>query len=288
MQMPKIIIIGKGPAGISCALYTTRAGIETVIIGKGTGALGKAEKIENYYGFSSPVSGEELSVSGVEQAKRLGAVFIEEEVVGLGYDGGFTVKTDGGEYRADSVVIATGSPRKTPKIKGIAEFEGRGVSYCAVCDAFFYRGKKVCVLGSGEYAVSEVNELKPVVGGVTLLTNGEEPSADIPEGVEVIKTPILELTGSDRLEKIAFKDGTEIAADGVFVALGTAGSADLARKLGVFTDGNRISVSENMSTNIPGLFAAGDCTGGMLQIAKAVYEGAAAGTEAVKFLRGGK
>ncbi len=286
--MPKIIIIGKGPAGVSAALYTTRAGIETVIIGKGTGSLGRAEKIENYYGFSAPVSGEELSDNGVEQAKRLGAVFIEEEVVGIGYDGGFAVRTDGGEYRADSVILATGSPRKAPKIKGIAEFEGRGVSYCAVCDAFFYRGKAVCVLGSGEYAVSEVNELKPVVGSVTLLTNGEEPSAAIPDGVDVIKKPVAEFKGGDRLERIVFKDGAEIAADGVFIALGTAGSADLARKLGVFTDGNRISVSENMSTNIPGLFAAGDCTGGMLQIAKAVYEGAAAGTEAVKFLRGGK
>lgn len=286
--MPKIIIIGKGPAGISCALYTARAGIETLIIAKGEGALGKAEKIENYYGIAAPLSGEELSASGIAQAKRLGVQFIEEEVVGINYLGIFVVKTEAGEYPADSIVIATGSPRKAPKIKGLAELEGRGVSYCAVCDAFFYRGKNVCVLGSGEYAVSEAEELKPVVASVTLLTDGAEPTAELPEGVKIIKTPIAELSGEERIEKVVFKDGTSFEAEGLFVAYGTAGSAELARKLGVFTEGNKITVSENMATNIPGLFAAGDCTGGMLQVAKAVYEGAKAGTEAVKYLRGGK
>lgn len=286
--MPKIIIVGKGPAGISCALYTARAGIETMIIAKGTGALEKAEKIENYYGIPSPVSGTELSNSGVAQAKRLGVQFIDEEVVGINYLGSFVVKTESGEYSADSLVIATGSPRKTPKIKGLLELEGRGVSYCAVCDAFFYRKKNVCVLGSGEYAVSEVQELKPVVSSVTLLTDGAEPTAAVPEDVTVIKTPIAELVGEERIEKVLFKDGSELPIDGLFVAYGTAGSADLARKLGVFTEGNKITVSEGMATNIPGLFAAGDCTGGMLQVAKAVYEGAKAGTEAVKYLRGGK
>ncbi len=286
--MPTVIIIGKGPAGVSCALYTVRAGIETIIIGNGHGALGKAEKIENYYGFQAPLSGEELAGSGVDQAKRLGVKFIEEEVVGIGYDGLFSVRTDKGEYRADSVVIATGSPRKTVNIKGVQEFEGRGVSYCAVCDAFFYRGRNVCVLGSGEYAVNEANELLHVAGKVSILTNGSELKGEAPEGAEIITKPVAELKGSDRLESVLFSDGTEIPAEGVFIAYGTAGSADLAKKLGVFTEGNKIIVSDNMSTNVPGLFAAGDCTGGMLQVAKAVYEGALAGTEAVKFLRSGK
>lgn len=286
--MSKVIIIGKGPAGISCAIYTSRAGIETVIIGNGAGSLGKAEKIENYYGFSAPISGAELSETGIEQARRLGAQIISEEVVGMGYDGAFTVKTHSGEYRADSVVIATGSPRKTPKIKGIEEFEGRGISYCAVCDAFFYRGKNICVLGSGEYAINEASELLPVVGKVTILTNGDELTGEAPEGVEVVKNPVSELRGGDRLESVLFKDGSEIATDGIFIAYGTAGSADLARKLGVFTEGNKISVNADMETNIPGLFAAGDCTGGALQVAKAVYEGAAAGMAAIKYLREGK
>ncbi len=186
------------------------------------------------------------------------------------------------------VILATGAPRKSPNLPGVKELEGRGVSYCAVCDAFFYRGKNVCVLGSGEYAVSEAEELKPVAASVTLLTDGAEPTAGVPEGVKIIKTPIAELAGEDRIEKVVFKDASSFPADGLFVAYGTAGSAELARKLGVFTEGNRITVSENMATNIPGLFAAGDCTGGMLQVAKAVYEGAKAGTEAVKYLRGGK
>jgi len=286
--MSRLIVIGKGPAGISCALYTARAGIETTIIGNDIGSLAKAEKIENYYGFAEPISGAELSANGIAQAKRLGVEIISEEVVGLGYDGAFSVKTQNGEYRAESVVIATGSPRKTPRIKGIEEFEGRGVSYCAVCDGFFYRGKSVCVLGSGKYAISEARELLPIVGSVTILTNGEELAGEPPEGVEVIKRAVSELRGGERLESILFKDGSEIKTDGLFVAYGTAGSADLARKLGVFTEGNKIIVNEDMETNIPGLFAAGDCTGGMAQVAKAVYEGARAGMSAIKYLRGGK
>jgi len=286
--MSKVIVIGKGPAGVSCAIYTARAGIDTTIIGNDIGSLSKAEMIENYYGFPAPIPGAELSANGIAQAERLGAKIISEEVVGLGYDGAFTVKTQNGEYRADSVVIATGSPRKKPKIKGLEEFEGRGVSYCAVCDGFFYRGKSVCVLGSGEYAVNEAKELLPIAAGVTILTNGEELAGRAPEGVEIVDRLVSELRGGERLESILFKDGSEIKADGVFVAYGTAGSADLARKLGVFTEGNKIIVNEEMETNIPGLFAAGDCTGGMMQVAKAVYEGARAGMSVIKYLRGGK
>ncbi|HHU06041.1 MAG TPA: NAD(P)/FAD-dependent oxidoreductase [Clostridiales bacterium] len=286
--MSKVIVIGKGPAGVSCAIYTARAGIDTTIIGNDIGSLGKAEMIENYYGFAEPISGAELSAKGIAQAERLGVRIISEEVVGMGYDGAFSVKTQSGEYRADSVVIATGSPRKTPKIKGIEEFEGLGVSYCAVCDGFFYRGKSVCVLGSGEYALNEARELIPIAHQVTILTNGEELAGRAPEGVEVIEKLVSELRGGDRLDGVLFKDGSEINADGVFIAYGTAGSADLARKLGVFTEGNKILVNEEMETNIPGLFAAGDCTGGMMQVAKAVYEGARAGMAAIKYLRGGK
>ena len=284
--MEKVIIIGAGPAGISASLYTQRAGIDTLVINNGPGALSKAEKIENYYGFSEPISGAELFDNGIKQAERLGVRFIEEEVVGLGFAESLQVVTDKNIYDTNAIILTTGSPRKAPPVKGLAEFEGMGISYCAVCDAFFNRGKDVAVLGSGQYALNEVKEIKPVANSVTLLTNGEEPTAEFPEDVKIIKTPIKQLTGGDRLETVEFEDGSTLDVFSIFVAYGTAGSADMAKKLGIITDGNKIVVDENMATNVPGVYAAGDCTGGMLQVASAVYEGAQAGTSAVKFLRG--
>lgn len=284
--MSNILIIGNGPAGISAAIYCARSGIKTTVIGKDSGALGKADKVENYYGFENPISGPELVQTGIAQAKRLGAEIIEDEVVGLGYNGKLTAKSLNSEYSADCIIIATGSSRTAPKIKGLEEFEGKGVSYCAVCDAFFYKGKDVAVLGCCEYALSEATELMPIANSVKIVTNGVDPIDTIPDSIPVITTPIAQFNGSDGvLSGISFEDGSSIDVSGIFIAVGTAGSTDLARKLGAETSRNKIIVDEKMSTNIPGLFAAGDCTGGMWQIAKAVCEGAKAGTEAVKYIR---
>ena len=283
--MSNVIIIGNGPAGISTALYTTRAGIDTTIIGKDYGALGKASEIENYYGFKQPISGKDLIKDGIAQAKRLGVKIISDEVLGISYTDKLVVLTKEKEYSADSVVIATGSARSTPPIKGLKEFEGHGVSYCAICDAFFYKGKDVAVLGNGEYALHEALELLPTSNSVTLLTNGKQPSTMIPDKIKVNIKSIEAFEGSDILKTILFKDGSSLRISGVFVAVGVAGSTDLAKKLGAGTEKNKIIIDENMATNIPGLFAAGDCTGGLLQISKAVYEGAKAGTEVIKYLR---
>ena len=183
------------------------------------------------------------------------------------------------------MILATGSPRNTPRIPGLSEHEGMGVSYCAVCDAFFYRGKNVAVLGEGEYALHEVRDLLPVVRSVTLVTNGKTPTIEIPDGVQLDTREIAAIEGEGVVERIRFKNGAALPVAGVFVAHGVAGSAELARKIGALTDGNRIIVDPTMATNIPGLYAAGDCTGGMLQISKAVYEGALAGTAVIKASR---
>ena len=283
--MTNVIIIGNGPAGISTALYTTRAGINTKIIGKDHGALGKASEIENYYGFSQPISGQKLISEGIEGARRLGAEIIPDEVLGISYGDKLTVITKSGDYEADSVVIATGTSRMTPNIKGLKEYEGHGVSYCAVCDAFFYRGKDVAVLGNGNYALHEALELLPTSNPVTILTNGKEPDFEIPKNINVITTIIDSIDGEGVVEKVHFQNGESIQVSGLFVAIGVAGSTDLAKKIGAETQNNKIIVDENMATNIPGLYAAGDCTGGLLQISKAVYEGAKAGTEIIKYLR---
>ena len=283
--MAKVIIIGGGPAGVSAALYTQRAGFETVILEKGIGALGKAHALENYYGFAEPISGEDLYNNGLAQAKRLGVEVINTEVYALGFESSLQVVAKAGKFDCDAIILATGSTRNVPKIKGIKDFEGRGVSYCAVCDGFFHKGKQVAVLGAGDYALHEALELVPIVGGVTLLTNGEPLEVELPDTIQVNDKKIKEITGGDLLSSVVFEDDSTIEISGLFVAQGTSGSTDLARKIGVATEGNKIIVKENMATNIPGIYSAGDCTGGMLQVAKAVYDGAVAASSVIADLR---
>ena len=285
--MPNIVIIGSGPAGVSAALYAARAGVETTVLTKGPGALERAELIQNYYGFAEPISGAELERRGIEGAKALGVQFVTTEAVGLTYTDKLTVETLAGDFPADAVILATGASRAAPHIPGLAGLEGHGVSYCATCDAFFYRGRDVAVLGSGEYALHEVQALLPVVKSVTLLTNGSPLTASFPPEVTVCPEKVNAILGEERVSGVELSGGKTVALSGVFVALGVAGSTALARKLGAEVDGNRILVDEHMQTTLPGLYAAGDCTGGLLQVAKAVYEGALAGTEAAKALRKG-
>lgn len=283
--MYDVIIAGSGPAGLSAALYTSRANLKTLVIGKDRGALEKADKIENYFGMSEPISGCELVDNTKMQVQNLGAELAEDEIFHISWDGTFLVEGREKSYRAYAVLLATGTARRTLNLPGIQAFEGRGVSYCAICDAFFYRGRKVAVLGNEEYAIHELSQLLPVVESAVLLTNGLELKASVPEGVQVIETPLVSVDGTEQVEKVTFSDGSSLAVDGIFVALGSAGAAELARKIGAVTDGRSIQVNEEMETNIPGLYAAGDCTGGLLQISTAVGEGAKAAMSMIKFVR---
>ena len=285
--MSNIVIIGSGPAGVSAALYAARAGVQTTVLTKGPGALDRAELIQNYYGFAEPITGAELERRGIEGAKAVGVEFVTTEAVGLTYTDKLTVETLAGDFPADAVILATGASRAAPRIPGLAGLEGHGVSYCATCDAFFYRGRDVAVLGSGEYALHEVQALLPVVRSVTLLTNGAPLTADFPPEVRVCPQAVEAVLGETVVTGVQLSGGAQLPVSGVFVALGVAGSTALARKIGAEVDGNRIVVDEKMQTTVPGLYAAGDCTGGLLQVAKAVYEGAQAGTEAAKALRKG-
>ena len=291
--MAKVLIIGAGPAGVSAALYAKRGGAEVTVISGGVelSGLWRAEKIENYYGFAEGISGAELYAKGIEGARGLGVEFVTEELLDLGYNDdftGFKAVTKARTITADSVIVATGAARQTLQVPGLQEFTGKGVSYCAICDAFFYRGKNVGVIGAGEYALHEAQTLLPHAAQVVLLTNGEQPAVTPPPEMTVYAGKITALQGTEKLSRVEFADGSSLPLDGVFVALGTAGSTAIAKKLGVQLAGSNIKVDEHMATNVPGLFAAGDCTGGLLQIAKAVYQGAEAGLAAVRYLRGKK
>lgn len=280
--MYDVVIIGSGPAGISAAIYLKRAKKNVIIVSKHKSALQKAEKIENYYGIES-ISGSELYNTGIKQAERLGIPIDEDEVTNISYENNFIVTTVNKKYQAKYVIIATGTNRVRPNIKGIKEFEGKGVSYCAICDAFFYRNKDVAVIGSGNYAIHEAEQLRPVVNSVTILTNGDKmvenrSSSDF----NIDETPIREFRGTNVIEEVEFDNNNTKKLDGVFVAIGTASSTDLARKIGAVIKNNYIVVNDNMETSVKGLYACGDCTGGILQINKAVYEGAKAALDIIK------
>ena len=285
--MANVVIIGSGPSGVSAALYTARAGVDTTVLTKGPGALARSEGIENYYGVPGNITGAELERRGIEGAREVGVKFVETEAVGLTFTDKLTVETLNGDYPADAVILATGASRTAPPVPGLAALEGHGVSYCATCDAFFYRGKNVAVMGSGEYALHEASALLPLAASVTLLTGGAEITADFPPEITVRTGKVEAILGEEKVTGVRLAGGEELPMDGVFIALGVAGSTALARKMGAEVDGNKIVVDANMMTTIPGLFAAGDCTGGLLQVAKAVYEGAVAGNEAAKALRKG-
>ena len=281
-----VIIIGAGPAGISASLYTKRGNLKTLVLFEDKSSLEKADKIENYYGFKNGISGEELYKTGIEQAKNIGVEVKKEEVIKMEIiQNGFKVQTSKNEYKTKTVILATGNKKNKPKITGIEKFEGKGISYCAICDGFFYRNRSVAVIGSGDYAISETNDLLNIAKDITILTNGEKAPEFRADNVKIDTRGIKEIRGENRVEELELEDGTKIPTEGVFIAQGVAGSTEFAKKLGAITKKDKIVVNENMETNIKGLYACGDCVGGLLQVSKAVYEGTVAGLQVIKYCK---
>lgn len=280
-----ILVLGGGPAGATAAIYAARGGQSVTLVYGDGGALARAERIENYYGFPTSITGPDLFRQGLEQARAMGVTIVKAQILGLGFgQEGLEAETTAGTLEAPAVILATGAQRRRPRIPGLDKLDGAGVSYCAVCDGFFCRGKEVAVLGAGPYALHEAGVLLPLARRVTLLTNGE-PADGLPQGLELDSRPVAALEGDGgTLSAIRFSDGSAMEVSRLFVALGTAGSGDLARKVGLLTEHGTIVVDGAMATNVPGLFAAGDCTGGLPQVATAVAQGAQAGLSAVRYV----
>ena len=276
--MKNVIIIGSGPAGITAGVYLNRAKIENIIITNNQGSLKKADLIENYYGFENPITGEKLIENGVNQYLNLGGTIINDEIVGLTYEDKLVVKGLKENYKADIVVIATGISRLLPSIKGLSD--DLGISYCAICDAFFYRDKDVVVLGNGSYAITEAKVLEKTAKSVTILTNNREITSDT--NINVNKDKIREITKIDGVFNIVFENGQVLQTQGIFVAEGIAGATALAKKIGAKIENNKIVVNDVMKTNIPNLYAIGDCIGGILQISKAIYDGTVCALNIIK------
>lgn len=295
-----VIIIGGGPAGLSAAQYASRAKLKTVVIDKSAtaGALAFASLIENYPGLERPVTGKELLGIFKKQAIDFGAEYVEAQVIGVALEGEtkqvFTMEKT---YNGKTIIVATGSMGRKPTIKGEAEFLGRGVSYCAVCDAAFFKGKTVCVIGDSEEAVKEAGYLTKFADAVYLISpskklkvDDDHPALKIPNLKVILGNTVISIEGSELVERIAIKDaqGNESAIElsGVFVYLhGNKPVIDFLQGAVEISEDGCVSTNKMMETNIPGVFSAGDvtCTE-VRQVVVAAAHGCIAALSAEKYI----
>ena len=274
------IIIGKGPAGISAAIYLKRFNFNPLVIGKDYGALETKTVIDNYFGLPH-IDGKELIQKGIDQAKNLGIEVLTEEVISIEYGNPFKVITNKNEYEAKSIFIATGKSRQKLIVKNLKDYEGKGVSYCAICDGFFYRNKNIGIVGSSDFMISEFNTLKKFSQNITVFTNGEDTKLEYDN---IIKSKIKSLYGENHLEGVILEDDSKVELDGLFIAVGSANAQSFAKHLGLMLDESNNIIVNNFKTNLDGIFAGGDTIGGLLQVSKASSDGANASLEIKKYL----
>jgi thioredoxin reductase (NADPH) len=295
-----IIILGGGPAGLTAGLYAGRRSMKTLVLGELTGGqMSFAPRIENYPGIAS-ISGMELTAKMAEQAKSFGCEIRAERVIGLDLkQEQKVVRTDAGEYRARAVIIATGAGHKKLEIPGEDRFLGHGLSYCATCDAVFFKGKRVAVIGGSDSAVVAALVLADAASETYLIHRRDELRAEeanrnalAASKVKVLwSTVVKEIKGADRVEALVLestKTGaqSELAVDGLFIYAGTVPATELVKQAGVALDEKGfVIVTRKQETNIPGVYAAGDACGGILQISQAVGQGAVAAVNAYLSLK---
>lgn len=295
-----VVIIGGGPGGLSAAQYASRAKLKTVVIDKSAtaGALAFASLIENYPGLERPVTGKELLDIFRKQAIDFGAEYVEAQVIGVSLEGEVKqVFTMDKTYEGKTVIIATGSMGRKPTIKGEAELLGRGVSYCAVCDAAFFKGKDVCVIGDSEEAAKEAGYLTKFADTVYLIAPSKKlkvdddyPALKIPNLKVVLGSTVISIEGSELVERILLKDsqGNEstIELSGVFVYLhGSKPVIDFLQGAVEVSEDECVSTNKMMETNIPGVFSAGDATcTEVRQVVVAAAHGCIAALSAEKYI----
>jgi thioredoxin reductase (NADPH) len=300
----ELIVIGGGPAGMTAAIYGARYGLKTILLESKVlgGAQATSPGIENYPGYTFVV-GLDLANKMKEQVKKCGA-FIREitEVKSIdreGEDGDFRLETRRGVYKAKAIIIATGGGHKHLGVPGEDMLTGRGVSYCATCDGPLFRDKTVAVVGGGNTAVTEALYLAEVVEKVYLIHRRDELRAEkiiqnyiFQSSVEIIwDTVVKEIKGDDLvnelvLENVKTGEVRSLPVEGAFIALGSNPESTLAKSVGVETnERGEILVCSKQTTNIPGVFAAGDVVESMKQIAVAVGHGAISADSAYSYIR---
>ncbi|RJF72996.1 thioredoxin-disulfide reductase [Deinococcus cavernae] len=278
-QTYDVVIIGGGPAGLTAAIYTGRASLSTLILEKGLpgGQIAQTEEVENYPGFPDPIPGMELASRMQQQAEKFGAKIEMDEVQSVSKDEydthyPFTVKGYSGEYRAKAVVLATGANPKKLGVPGEEHFWGKGVSTCATCDGFFYRGKKVVVVGGGDAAVEEGLFLTKFADEVTLIHRRDSLRANKvaqarafsnPKMKFIWDTAVEEIQGQDHVTGVQLKnlktgEVTAFPTDGVFIFIGHVPNTEFVKDVVKLRDDGYVDVIDEIYTNVPMLFAAGD------------------------------
>jgi len=300
------IVLGAGPAGLSAAVYGTRFNLNLLVIGKEGGTMAEADEICNYLGFPS-IPGAEMDKMFNEHAKKLGVKIIREEITEIKKEKEFfVVKAEKDEYKSKTLIYALGGRKRELGLPEEKKFRGRGVSYCATCDAPFFKNKTVAVAGGRNSAAVAALLLSKFAKKVYIVYRGNELKAfpsfvkkiEETENIETIfNSAIKEIMGGKLIEKVFLEnlktgETSEMAVSGVFVQFGSLfGSlpnSELAKKLGVeTTEEGRIIVREDTSTNVKGFFAAGDVTDGRNkfdQVITAAAEGAIAAQSVYKLI----
>jgi thioredoxin reductase (NADPH) len=298
----EVIIVGGGPAGLTAGLYSSRAGLTSILIEKGIfgGQITYAEHVENFTGFPEGISGQELGEKMHEQARKHGLKTLTAEVTGLEMQGAMKlVKTTEGDYTGRTVIMAGGAVRRKLGVEGETRLTGRGVSYCAVCDSAFFRDQRVVVVGGGDTAITEALHLAKFASNITIIHRRDqlraghvlqeklrsEPKIDF-----LWDTTVTAIEGADMVERIKLlnvKTGqsAEMEVSGVFVSVGTNPDTEYVKTILPLDESGYIITNEKMETPVLGLFAAGDIRhNSARQAITAAGDGATAAIYAQKYL----
>lgn len=289
-----VAVIGTGPAGLQAAIHAARKKVSVVVLGKVANSAMAGTHVENYFGIPGIGDGDSILADGIAQAKGFGCTFVGYNVISAEDVGGTFVVTaeDDSTYEVGSVIIATGVSRKTLGVPGEKELFGKGVSYCAICDCNFYRGKVVAIVGDEtEAAVSAAMMTR--YASKTYWVSADVKASDVAKekaisaGAVLLDSSISSIGGETRVTSMTLSDGSVVDVDGVFIELGARSSVDLAMDLGVLPEmDDSIKVDRRCGTGVPGVYACGDVTGKPWQVAKAVGEGCVAGLSAADHVRG--
>ena len=295
--MYDLIIIGAGPAGLSAGIYSSRLGAKTLILEKLTpgGQITLSSEIENYPGVCDVKSGLEFMSCWPKQAKKFGCEIVSEEAKELRMENGeWKIKTTKNEYSSKAVIVATGSTPKKAGFEGEIEYTGRGISYCAVCDGFFYKDKVVAVIGGGDTALEEALYLSKIAKKVYLIHRRNKFRAAPSTQKKVFNTKNIEIIYNETVKKVLGKEfvegiilssGKELKVDGVFVFVGMKTNNELVKDLVELNEWGEVKVDLNMQTSLKGLYATGDIReNSVKQVVAAAGDGAVAAINAVKYI----